>query len=91
MFGIFKFFLSLPLSLQPPSASSRDQPPTALACNVCHVGFSSRNKLFQHIKDSGHALHIASATGKGKREAVEAGGGGGGGKTTGQKRGRKKR
>ncbi|KAH9488823.1 DnaJ sub C member 21 [Bulinus truncatus] len=27
-----------------------------LKCNVCHRGYQSRNKLFDHIKQTGHAL-----------------------------------
>ncbi|KAJ2816474.1 hypothetical protein FBU31_006565 [Coemansia sp. 'formosensis'] len=27
-----------------------------LACNVCDEGFASRNQLFKHITDTGHAL-----------------------------------
>jgi DnaJ family protein A protein 5 len=26
------------------------------SCNVCHASFPTRNKLFQHIKETGHAL-----------------------------------
>ncbi|EDO45195.1 predicted protein, partial [Nematostella vectensis] len=29
-------------------------------CNVCHAGFGTRNKLFQHIKEQGHALRADS-------------------------------
>ena len=29
-----------------------------LRCNVCQRDFNSRNKLFQHIKDTGHALKL---------------------------------
>ncbi|XP_064384810.1 dnaJ homolog subfamily C member 21-like isoform X2 [Halichondria panicea] len=29
-------------------------------CNVCKSDFPSRNKLFQHIKDTGHAIHVNS-------------------------------
>eukprot|EP00190_Bangiopsis_sp_CCMP1999_P004517 CAMPEP_0198734132 /NCGR_PEP_ID=MMETSP1475-20131203/50630_1 /TAXON_ID= ORGANISM="Unidentified sp., Strain CCMP1999" /NCGR_SAMPLE_ID=MMETSP1475 /ASSEMBLY_ACC=CAM_ASM_001111 /LENGTH=555 /DNA_ID=CAMNT_0044497545 /DNA_START=38 /DNA_END=1705 /DNA_ORIENTATION=+ len=28
------------------------------SCNVCHQPFQSRNKLFQHIKETGHALKV---------------------------------
>ncbi|KAJ2734673.1 hypothetical protein IW152_002116 [Coemansia sp. BCRC 34962] len=28
----------------------------SLACNVCNEGFTSRNQLFKHIADTGHAL-----------------------------------
>ncbi|TIB68187.1 hypothetical protein E3Q24_03779 [Wallemia mellicola] len=30
--------------------------PITLYCNVCHEPFSSRTKLFNHIRDTGHAL-----------------------------------
>lgn len=30
----------------------------AFKCNVCQAAFSTRNKLFQHIKDLGHALKL---------------------------------
>lgn len=29
-------------------------------CNVCQKQFPSRNKLFQHIKETGHALHVTN-------------------------------
>ena len=29
-----------------------------LQCNVCRTTFTSRNKLFQHIKDSGHTQKV---------------------------------
>lgn len=32
--------------------------PNAFKCNVCQAGFSTRNKLFQHIKELGHALKL---------------------------------
>lgn len=37
------------------------QPPQI--CNVCHKNFPTRNKLFQHIKESGHAVRIEQPTG----------------------------
>ncbi|CAG2185470.1 DNAJA5 [Mytilus edulis] len=39
-------------------------------CNVCSVNFPTRNKLFGHIKESGHALRVEEGTadsGKGKK------------------------
>lgn len=40
-----------------------------LQCNVCNASFPTRNKLFGHIKESGHALHVEenSADSKGKK------------------------
>lgn len=38
-------------------ASSKSAP-NAFKCNVCQAGFSTRNKLFQHIKELGHALKL---------------------------------
>ncbi len=44
-----------------------------LKCSVCSKQYHSRNKLFQHIKDSGHAvmrtpsLATSKKTGKGRR------------------------
>jgi len=41
--------------------------PSELTCSVCRKDFHSRNKLFQHIKDSGHAIPktgASQATGK---------------------------
>ena len=34
---------------------------TSHKCNVCHQSFSTRNKLFGHIKSTGHALHVNAA------------------------------
>ena len=31
----------------------------SLQCNVCHKDYSTRNQLFKHINESGHALKIA--------------------------------
>lgn len=31
-------------------------------CNVCKESFSTRNKLFQHIKDEGHALRVENTS-----------------------------
>lgn len=37
--------------------SSQEDPDTV--CSVCKKEFPSRNKLFQHIKETGHAVHIS--------------------------------
>ena len=37
--------------------SSQEDPDTV--CNVCKKEFPSRNKLFQHIKETGHAVHVS--------------------------------
>ncbi|XP_038068653.1 dnaJ homolog subfamily C member 21-like [Patiria miniata] len=37
--------------------SASDDP---VVCNVCRNEFPTRNKLFNHIKSSGHALHVPS-------------------------------
>ena len=34
-----------------------------MKCNKCHQEFSTRNKLFQHIKETGHALHESNQDG----------------------------
>lgn len=36
-----------------------------LSCSVCYSKFTTRNKLFQHIKKTGHAVVVAPAGGKG--------------------------
>ncbi|XP_022105462.1 dnaJ homolog subfamily C member 21-like [Acanthaster planci] len=41
-------------------SSASDAP---LLCNVCRNEFPTRNKLFNHIKSSGHALHVPSTDG----------------------------
>lgn len=51
-------------------------------CVKCNAGFPSKTKLFEHIKETGHAAPVGSANGKG------GGGGGGGG---GGKKGKKKK
>ena len=40
-----------------------------LKCNVCSSSFPTRNKLFGHIKESGHALRVEdnSVDSKGKK------------------------
>lgn len=35
---------------------------SSLCCHVCQGKFKSRNRLFQHIKDSGHALKLDGAS-----------------------------
>ena len=50
--------------------------PLNTVCNSCQAVFLTRNKLFQHIKESGHALHAPSTPldpslqllGKGKKK-----------------------
>ncbi|KAI8080892.1 hypothetical protein BDF21DRAFT_361689 [Thamnidium elegans] len=36
-------------------------------CNVCDEKFATRNQLFSHIKDTGHALAIDTSSGKKKK------------------------
>ena len=36
------------------------------SCQVCHKEFQTRNKLFKHIKDTGHALVISTSTNSSK-------------------------
>ena len=31
---------------------------TKVSCNVCKRTYASRNKLFEHVKSSGHALRL---------------------------------
>ena len=38
-----------------------------LTCTVCGREFPSRNKLFQHIKDSGHAIAMTTGSQAGKK------------------------
>lgn len=33
---------------------------TAFMCNVCSASFPTRNKLFKHVSEKGHALHVSS-------------------------------
>ena len=49
--------------------------PTQERCNVCKEEFTSRTKLFTHIKETGHAL-AAPAADDDKRQARSSGGGG---------------
>ncbi|XP_078595466.1 dnaJ homolog subfamily C member 21-like [Branchiostoma floridae x Branchiostoma japonicum] len=39
---------------------AKDVPQPATVCNVCMFEFATRNKLFDHIKSTGHALHLSS-------------------------------
>ncbi|EDQ84902.1 uncharacterized protein MONBRDRAFT_34486 [Monosiga brevicollis MX1] len=41
-------------------ASSETAPEERHLCNVCEEEFETRNKLFSHIKATGHALHVAN-------------------------------
>lgn len=36
--------------------------PTQQSCNKCGASFPSRTKLMKHVKERGHAIHIASET-----------------------------
>ncbi|KAJ1819805.1 hypothetical protein LPJ56_003271, partial [Coemansia sp. RSA 2599] len=40
----------------------KSQAARGLQCNVCGLGFDTRNQLFKHIDESGHALASASAS-----------------------------
>ena len=31
-----------------------------LICRICMKSFNSRNSLFKHVKESGHAIHLDS-------------------------------
>ncbi|ESO87617.1 hypothetical protein LOTGIDRAFT_179278 [Lottia gigantea] len=46
-----------PLRVWKDSQTSNKEPQL---CNVCQKSFTTRNKLFQHIKETGHALHIGT-------------------------------
>jgi DnaJ family protein A protein 5 len=49
--------------------SKKADKPEELKCNVCGETFTSRNKLFGHIEETGHALHVGgSSSGKSKRK-----------------------
>lgn len=39
------------------SAAANDDDGAALVCHVCSARFASRNKLFAHVKEKGHAVH----------------------------------
>jgi len=51
------------------------QSTTTFACNKCKQTFSTRNKLFEHIKTSGHALHVDSSAADLLTTATSAGAG----------------
>lgn len=38
--------------------ASNEPAADAFKCNVCQASFSTRNKMFQHIKELGHALNV---------------------------------
>ena len=40
------------------SAASKEPAASTFKCNVCQASFSTRNKMFQHIKELGHALNV---------------------------------
>ena len=48
---------SSPTNQKPVSENSKSAT-NAFKCNVCQAGFPTRNKLFQHIKERGHALKV---------------------------------
>lgn len=45
-------------SNQKSSQASKDATANSFKCNVCQASFPTRNKMFQHIKELGHALHL---------------------------------
>eukprot|EP00762_Andalucia_godoyi_P006200 ANDGO_01688.mRNA.1 J protein JJJ1 len=45
----------------------RKEKDTSVKCNRCGEQFESKNKLFQHIEETGHALHVEPAQ-SGKRK-----------------------
>lgn len=45
-------------SNQNSSQASKDVTANSFKCNVCQASFPTRNKMFQHIKELGHALHL---------------------------------
>jgi DnaJ family protein A protein 5 len=38
--------------------STKESTTTELKCNVCGESFPSKNKLFQHVKEKGHAIAV---------------------------------
>ena len=42
-----------------------DESSTTHACNVCKESFKTRNKLFEHIKEQGHALRVENTNEQG--------------------------
>ena len=65
------------------AASAAEQAPQQFACAVCKAAFPSKTKMFEHVREEGHAAP-PSVAGKG-------GGSGGGGKKKKGKRWREKR
>lgn len=45
-------------------SSTMDKVPTAESCAVCLAGFASRNQLFTHVKQTGHAVAVKKSRGK---------------------------
>ena len=39
-----------------PTDSNIDQGPKSAACNMCQASFHSKTKLFEHLKETGHAI-----------------------------------
>lgn len=39
-------------------AASKEPATSTFKCNVCQASFPTRNKMFQHIKELGHALNV---------------------------------
>ena len=39
-------------------ATSKEPVTSTFKCNVCQASFATRNKMFQHIKELGHALNV---------------------------------
>lgn len=52
--------------------ASGDTPGTAASCNVCRSTFSSRTKLFEHIKRTKHAAAVPKTTRKTRKQAAKA-------------------
>ncbi|PIK43045.1 hypothetical protein BSL78_20099 [Apostichopus japonicus] len=48
-------------SIQRPKSKTK-KPKDVLLCNVCQHEFPTRNKLFNHIKSTGHALQVTAKT-----------------------------
>nr|XP_022313073.1 dnaJ homolog subfamily C member 21-like [Crassostrea virginica]XP_022313074.1 dnaJ homolog subfamily C member 21-like [Crassostrea virginica] len=44
------------------------KPDQEMKCNVCQEVFSTRNKLFTHIKELGHALRVEQTASSGKKK-----------------------
>ncbi|CAG5130248.1 unnamed protein product [Candidula unifasciata] len=43
---------------KPKGKNKTSKPKEAVRCHVCQRGYVSRNKLFEHIKQTGHALRV---------------------------------